>query len=236
MSKIRLSVRTKILALAGLLVALMLAFGLVAITKLGAVEKVGESMYADRVVPRTTSARPAGCSATSTARSSARSPTATGHHADYNDISGTTPRASTSSSRTTRPATSSRTRRKGLAAFQRDWKTYQTAFRAVLSATKAQDPARATRSYFEAAGPALRQGRRRASSELGELNDREAKAAQPRDRGHGRLGPVAGACSCSRSPWGSPSSCRCGSPVASSAPSTWSSSASRCCAITASAA
>jgi methyl-accepting chemotaxis protein len=47
----RLSVRTKILAIAGVIVAFMAALGGLSVMNLGSVDKLGASMYADRAVP-----------------------------------------------------------------------------------------------------------------------------------------------------------------------------------------
>lgn len=81
--------------------------------------------------------------------------------------------------------------KKGLVARHRNWEAYQTAFRRVLGATKAQDPDKATRVYFAAAGPLY--GKVAGDlKHLGQVNDREAENSTPTSS-HGRLGAHAGA-------------------------------------------
>ena len=66
-------IRAKLFGLAAALLAFVAVLGVLSIHNLGAVNAKGGSMYRDRVVPVRDLGRPAACSATSTARSCARS-------------------------------------------------------------------------------------------------------------------------------------------------------------------
>jgi hypothetical protein len=63
----KLSLRAKVLGVAGVLLVFLAATGVMALRSLGAVEARGGTMYNDRVVPLRDIGRSGRCSATSTA-------------------------------------------------------------------------------------------------------------------------------------------------------------------------
>jgi methyl-accepting chemotaxis protein len=175
MSRLRLSLQTKILGLAGLLTVLLVVFGLVAITKLGAVERVGESMYADRVVPlKDLSESRALLGDIDSQIQRAITDQDPAHHVGYADISENDAKGIERLIEKYEATLLVEDEKKGLVAYHRDWQAYQAAFRGVLSAAEAQDADKATRIYFAAAGPLY--GKVDGDlKRLGQVNDREAK-------------------------------------------------------------
>jgi methyl-accepting chemotaxis protein len=175
MSRLRLSVQTKILGLAGLLTVLLVVFGVVAITKLGAVERVGESMYADRVVPlKDLSESRALLGDIDSQIQRAITDQDPARHAGYADLSENDAKGIEQLIEKYEATLLVEDEKKGLVAYHRDWQAYQAAFRGVLSAAEAQDADKATRIYFAAAGPLY--GKVDGDlKRLGQVNDREAK-------------------------------------------------------------
>ena len=150
----RITVQTKILAVAGLLLMLMLVIGSLSVAKLGAVDTIASGMYVDRVVPlRDISSMRAALGDIDSQIQRAITDTDQAHQGGYAGVSATDDAAIEKLMRKYRATTLVEAEKRGLRTYDAAWDPYRSAYRAVLAAAKAGDRDRATRVYFARAAP-----------------------------------------------------------------------------------
>jgi methyl-accepting chemotaxis protein len=150
----RITVQTKILAVAGLLLFLMLVIGSLSVAKLGAVNTIASGMYVDRVVPlRDISSMRAALGDIDSQIQRAITDTDQAHQGGYAGVSAADDAAIEKLMRKYRATTLVEAEKRGLRTYDAAWDPYRSAYRAVLAAAKAGDRDRAIRVYFARAAP-----------------------------------------------------------------------------------
>jgi methyl-accepting chemotaxis protein len=171
----RITVQAKILAVAGLLLGLMLLVGAVSISRLGAVNGIGGSVYADRVVPlRDISSMRAALGDIDSQIQRAITDRAAGHQAGYAAAAAKDDAAIAKLMRAYRATKLVDAETRGLRRYDAAWRPYRAAYRGVLSAAAGGDVEAATRVYFAQAAP-LYAKVDAALAGLSSVNDRVAR-------------------------------------------------------------
>jgi methyl-accepting chemotaxis protein len=142
------SIRTKLLAMAGALLALMLLIGVLSVSSLGSVHEKGGSMYADRVVPIRDLAEIRALLGDIDSQIQRAITDTKGDDAKYVDVAAKDSGAIDELVKAYEATFLVDAEKQGLRAFHDAWAGYQESFRAVLDHATRGDDAAAVREYY----------------------------------------------------------------------------------------